>query len=117
MAHWKSIVRLVIVFGVVGILGRLTFADSGPATGLVRGVCIGILGIIALWYMSKWEEELQDISSFEPFTVAIQPTRAALLDHGLATAEQLDNLDWPVLWVNCRPDCSAELATLKGRMQ
>ena len=74
MAHWKSIVRLVIVFGVVGILGRLTFAYSGPATGLVRGVCIGILGIIALWYVSKWEEELKDISSFEPFTVAIQPT-------------------------------------------
>ena len=60
MAHWKFIVRLVIVFGVVGILGRLTFAYSGPATWLVRGVCIGILGIIAL---QKWEKELQELST------------------------------------------------------
>ena len=88
--EWKSGARIIIVCGTVGYLWQFAVTYSGPGTILVRSVA-GVLGGVGfvLWL----ESELKRAYSFSPFTVRIETNRAALVDHGLATAEQLDELD------------------------
>ena len=88
--EWKSGARIIIVCGTVGYLWQFAVTCSGPGTILVRSVA-GVLGGVGfvLWL----ESELKRAYSFSPFTVRIETNRAALVDHGLATAEQLDELD------------------------